>query len=110
MSDSADAVAFVPHKPDPDLRGAILYVVRLDYFGKLSKRDQDRLIELNPQANKKASVFHVGQTVLLARQRFENHLNGCKASRWVRKYGKWRPHQLASRNLAKRSARRSLDG
>jgi hypothetical protein len=89
---------FVPHKPDPKVAGAILYVVRLDYFGKLSKRDQDRLIELNPQANKKAPVFYVGQTALRAEQRYENHLNGYKASRWVKKYGKslikvdeWKP-------------------
>ncbi len=90
--------AFVPHKPDPTLCGTILYVVRLDFFGKLSKRDQDRLMKLNPQARKKAPVFYVGQTVLLACQRYENHLNGYKASRWVKKYGQrlikadeWKP-------------------
>jgi len=114
-----DAEPFIPHKPDPKLGGAIMYVVRLDYFGKLSKRDQDRLIELNPQANKKAPVFYVGQTALLAEQRYENHLNAYKASRWVRKYGKslikvdeWKPDFgvalpakaiRAAWNLAKRS-------
>ncbi len=89
---------FVPHKPDPNLRGTILYVVRLDFFGKLSKRDQDRLIKLNPEARKKAPVFYVGQTVLLAWQRYENHRHGYKASRWVKKYGQllinvdeWKP-------------------
>ena len=90
--------AFVPHKPDPSLGGTILYAVRLDFFGKLSKRDQDRLIELNPHANKKATVFYVGQTALLAWQRYENHRNGYKDSRWVKKYGQhlitvdeWKP-------------------
>jgi hypothetical protein len=90
--------AFVPHKPDPTLSGSILYVVRLDFFGKLSKRDQERLIKLNPQASKKAPVFYVGQTALLAWQRYENHLNGHKASRWVKRYGQrlitvddWKP-------------------
>lgn len=91
--------AFVPHKPDPELGGAILYAVRLDYFGKLAKRDQERLIELNPSAGKKAPIFYVGQTSLLATQRYENHRNGYKASRCVKKYGQrlievdaWKPH------------------
>lgn len=80
--------AFVPHKPDPALSGTtVLYAVRLDYFGKLSKKDQQRLIDLNPQANKKAPVFYVGQTALEAWQRYENHRNGHKDSKWVRKYG-----------------------
>lgn len=91
--------SFVPHKPDPALRGtAILYAVRLDYFGKFSKRDQARLVELNPSAKKKAPVFYVGQTALLAWERYENHRNGYKDSRWVRKYGQhliavdeWKP-------------------
>lgn len=68
---------FVPHKPDPKLNGTtIVYAVRLDYIGKLSKGDQKRLVDANPQANKKAPVFYVGQTTLLARQRYENHRNG----------------------------------
>lgn len=81
--------AFVPHKPDPDLNGtAIVYAVRLDYFGKLSKGDQKRLVEANPKANKKAPVFYVGQTALHAWQRYENHRNDYKSGRgWVRKYG-----------------------
>lgn len=106
---SPEVEGFVPHKPDGKLGGAILYVVRLEYFGKLSKRDQNRLVELNPQANTKASVFYVGQTALLAEQRYENHLNGYKASRWVKKYGKrlvrvdeWKPDfgvALSEKNL-----------
>ena len=95
---STDDKAFVPHKPEPGIRGAILYVVRLDYFGKLSKGDQDRLVELNPQANKKAPVFYVGQTALPAHLRYENHINGYKASRWVKRFGislirvdEWKP-------------------
>lgn len=90
--------AFVPHKPDPELGGAILYAVRLDYFGKLTRADQERLVALNPSAGKKAPIFYVGQTSLLAQQRYENHRNGYKASRWVKKYGqhlievdKWKP-------------------
>ena len=40
--------AFVPHTPDPELWGtAIVYAVRLDYFGKMSKKDQQRLIDAN---------------------------------------------------------------
>jgi hypothetical protein len=80
---------FVPHKPDPKLNGTtIVYAVRLDYFGKLSKGDQKRLVEANPQASKKAPVFYVGQTTLLAWQRYENHRNGDKAGHgWVKKYG-----------------------
>ena len=59
--------AFVPHTPDPELWGtAIVYAVRLDYFGKMSKKDQQRLIDANPQADKKAPVFYVGQTSLEA--------------------------------------------
>jgi hypothetical protein len=91
-------VDFVPHKPGTQLGGTILYVVRLDYFGKLAKRDQERLVELNPLASKKAPVFYVGQTSLQAIERYDNHRNGYKASRWVRKYGQklikvdeWKP-------------------
>ena len=90
--------AFVPHTPDPNLGGTIVYAVRLDYFGKLSKSDQERLDALNPRANKKAPVFYVGQTSLPACKRYENHRNGHKASRWVKKYGQrlievdqWKP-------------------
>ncbi len=93
-----DDVDFVAHKPGTQLGGTILYVVRLDYFGKLAKRDQERLVELNPLASKKAPVFYVGQTSLRATERYENHRNGYKASRWVRKYGQklikvdeWKP-------------------
>ena len=91
--------AFVPHKPDPALYGTtILYAVRLDCFGKLSRKDQQRLINLNPKANKKAQIFYVGQTTLEAWERYENHRNGHKDSKWVRKYGQhlirvdeWKP-------------------
>jgi len=113
--------AFVPHTPDPTLSGTtIVYGVRLDYFGKMSKKDQRRLIDANPQANKKAPVFYVGQTSLEAWQRYENHLNSYKAGRgWVKKYGQhlirldeWRPDFgvalpeqtiKAARQLARRS-------
>ena len=117
--------SFAPHKPDPELGGAILYAVRLDYFGKLTKRDQERLIELNPLAGKKAPVFYVGQTSLLASQRYENHRNGYKASRWVKKYGQqlikvdeWKPDFgvalpaktiRAAWELARRSTEAPLD-
>ena len=92
--------AFVPHTPDPELSGtAIVYAGRLDYFGKMSKKDQQRLIDANPQADKKAPVFYVGQTSLEAWQRYENHRNGYKAGHgWVKKYGQhlirvdeWKP-------------------
>lgn len=90
--------AFAPHTPDPNLGGTIVYAVRLDSFGKLSKGDQERLDAFNPQANKKAPVFYVGQTSLPAWKRYENHRNAHKASRWVKKYGQrlievdqWKP-------------------
>jgi hypothetical protein len=62
--DSADpAQGATGHTPDPALVGSILYVVRLDYFGKLPKSKQAKLIELNPLARKKAPVFYVGQAL-----------------------------------------------
>jgi hypothetical protein len=86
------------HTPDAKLRGTILYVVRLDYFGKLSKSQQAKLTALNPLARKKAPVFYVGQTRLPAWKRYENHLKGYKSSRWVEKHGQhlikadeWKP-------------------
>lgn len=80
--------AFAPHKPDPALNGTtIVCAVRLDYYGKISKGDQRRLVEANPQANTKAPIFDVGQTTLMAWQRYENHRNGDKAGDgWVKKY------------------------
>jgi len=79
----------VPHKPDPELNGTrIVYAVRLDDFDKLSKKDQEKVVKLNPhQANKATPIFYVGQTTLLAWQRYENHRNGHWDSKWVRKYG-----------------------
>jgi hypothetical protein len=86
------------HTPVAGLPGSILYVVRLDYFGKLPKSRQEKLIELNPLARKRAPVFYVGQTRLEAWKRYENHLKGYRASRWVEKYGQqlikvdeWKP-------------------
>lgn len=86
------------HTPDAKPRGTILYVVRLDYFGKLSKSQQAKLTALNPLARKKAPVFYVGQTRLPAWKRYENHLKGYKSSRWVEKHGQhlikadeWKP-------------------
>ena len=81
--------AFIPHNPDPALWGtAIVYAVRLDFFGKLTTGDQKRLVRDNPQANKKAPVFYVGQSVLHAWQRYENHRHGDKAGHgWVENYG-----------------------
>jgi hypothetical protein len=78
------------HQPSAELKGSILYVVRLDYFGKLPKSRQAKLIELNPLAKKRAPVFYVGQTRLAAWKRYENHLKGYRASRWVKNHG----HQL----------------
>lgn len=75
------------HTPEATLRGTILYVVRLDFFGKLPAGRQAKLIELNPLARKKAPVFYVGQTRLPAWKRYENHLKGYRSSRWVEKYG-----------------------
>ncbi len=86
------------HQPSAEPKGPILYVVRLDYFGKLPKSRQEKLVELNPQAKKRAPVFYVGQTRLEAWKRYENHLKGYRASRWVEKYGQqlikvdaWKP-------------------
>ena len=92
------AAAKTGHTPDAELTGSILYVVRLEYFGKLPKSKQAKLIELNPAARKRAPVFYVGQTRLEAWKRYENHLKGYRASRWVENYGKqlikadvWKP-------------------
>ncbi|GBL30787.1 hypothetical protein EMGBS10_19370 [Opitutia bacterium] len=86
------------HTPDATLRGTILYVVRLDYFGAFPAAKQAKLDELNPLARKKAPVFYVGQTRLPAWKRYENHLQGYRASRWVEKHGQqlikvdeWKP-------------------
>ena len=86
------------HTPDATLRGTILYVVRLDYFGSFSAAKQAKLDELNPLARKKAPVFYVGQTRLPAWKRYENHLQGYRSSRWVEKHGQqlikvdeWKP-------------------
>ena len=84
-----NAKAYVPHKPDPALWGtAIVYAVRLDFFGKLSKGDQKQLVRDNPEAKPKAPIFYVGQSVLHAWQRYENHRHGDKAGHgWVERYG-----------------------
>jgi hypothetical protein len=86
------------HTPDAELRGSILYVVRLDDFGKLPKSRQAKLAELNPLAKNRAPVFYVGQTRLAAWKRYENHLKGYRASRWVKNHGQqlikvdeWKP-------------------
>ena len=87
-----------PHQPDPKLPGTIVYAVWLQPFGKLPESWQKELVETHPKARKKAPVIYVGQTRLTAQQRFENHLNGHKASSAVRRHGRqlivldeWKP-------------------
>jgi hypothetical protein len=95
---SSNPDAKTGHQPSAELKGSILYVVRLDAFGRLPKSRQAKLVELNPLARKKAPVFYVGQTRLAAWKRYENHLKGYRASRWVKNHGQqlikvdeWKP-------------------
>ena len=95
---SSNPDAATGHQPSAELKGSILYVVRLDAFGRLPKSRQAKLDELNPLARKKAPVFYVGQTRLAAWKRYENHLKGYRASRWVKNHGQqlikvdeWKP-------------------
>ena len=87
LDSSSNPDAKTGHQPSAELKGSILYVVRLDAFGRLPKSRQAKLDELNPLARKKAPVFYVGQTRLAAWKRYENHLKGYRASRWVKNHG-----------------------
>lgn len=74
--------SFVPHTPDPELWDtAIVYAVRLDYFGKMLKKDQQRLIEVNPRANKRAGDRRVTPGSGLLRHRALRSRNRATAPR-----------------------------
>lgn len=55
----------------------------------LSKRvlKEPAILRLNPKRDAKKPVVYVGMTGLPVDHRFENHKNGYKSARLVRKYG-----------------------
>ena len=87
-----------PHKPSNETVGEIVYAVLLEPFGKLPKKLQGKLTEVNPEARKKAPVIYVGKTRLAAEERYANHLRGYKSSRLVERHhrqlivlDRWKP-------------------
>ncbi len=87
-----------PRKPSAEIPGEIVYAAQIESFDKLPKAMQDKLIEVNPKARKKAAVIYVGKTRLEAEERYANHLVGYKSSRLVRKHhrqlivlDRWKP-------------------
>jgi len=62
-----------------------VYIIELDDRVKEIARFQQR----NPQMRMYLKCFYVGQTSLDPRERFEQHKNGYKSNRYVKKYGKW---------------------
>ena len=59
------------------------------YVILLSKRalKESSVLRLNPERDSKKPIVYVGMTGLPIDHRFENHKNGYKAARLVRKYG-----------------------
>jgi hypothetical protein len=87
-----------PRKPSAESIGEIVYAVLIESFSKLPRKLQDKLMEANPRARKKAAVIYVGKTRLEAEARYANHLAGYKSSRLVEKHrrqlivlDRWKP-------------------
>ena len=62
-----------------------LYVIRLDN----AVLDNPRFRKANPAYRKGKPCYYVGVTSRSPDERFRQHKEGYKASRWVKKYGKW---------------------
>ena len=43
--------------------------------------------DVSPRKNKSYPSIYVGMTGLSVKQRFQNHKNGIKSSKWVKRYG-----------------------
>ena len=62
-----------------------VYVVELDNEVLKAKR----FLEKNPNHNPAKACLYVGMTGLSPDERFQNHKDGYKANRYVKKYGKY---------------------
>ena len=62
-----------------------VYIIEL----KQKVANVQRFKNRNPGMISGAKCFYVGQTYLDPRERFEQHREGYKANRYVKKYGKW---------------------
>lgn len=62
-----------------------IYVIELDK--KVLK--ERKFVEANPRHDPKKVCLYVGMTGLSPDERFENHKEGHKANRYVKKYGLW---------------------
>ena len=62
-----------------------VYVVELD---RAVLKDS-KFMAANPNCDRSKACFYVGMTGLTPEERFENHKRGHKASRFVKKCGKW---------------------
>ncbi|MBS3749076.1 MAG: hypothetical protein KGY65_06705 [Candidatus Thermoplasmatota archaeon] len=60
-----------------------VYVINLDKEVKKSKRFRNR----NPQMERRKTCLYVGQTCRDPKIRFQQHKNGYKSNRFVKKYG-----------------------
>ncbi len=67
-----------------------VYVVGLDK-AILNER---KFVKENPDHDPKKACLYVGMTGLSPDKRFENHKKGYKASKYVKKYGRWLRRRL----------------
>jgi hypothetical protein len=74
----------MPRKKTPKARYNV-YVVELDPEVLTSKKFR----EANPGCDDPKACFYVGMTARTPDERFDNHKDGYKACRYVKKYGKW---------------------
>lgn len=61
-----------------------VYVIEL----KSTVRDEKKFMEANPHYTGKKKCFYVGQSSVPPHVRYEQHINGYKAARFVKRYAK----------------------
>ncbi len=69
-----------------------VYVIGLDK-AVLKER---KFVEANPDHDPKKACLYVGMTGLRPDERFQNHKNGHKANKYVKRYGRWLRRQVYS--------------
>ena len=76
-------------------RDKYIYVIELDK----AVLNEKKFVEANPHYTGEKACVYVGMTGRTPEERFEQHMNGYKASRFVKKYGvRLRPRLYKSSN------------
>ena len=84
----------------PAPRNCCVYVIDL----KKSVLEDHTFMEKNPLYRQQKPAVYVGQSSKTAQERFQQHMAGVKASKWVKKYGKRVRNDEGASGLTRKAA------